>query len=183
MRSLMTTAIAVALAASACSSRKVNFDYAHDANFSRYQTYAWHTDDTSLEQENMLAHQRIVAAVDRQLASKGLRKVDSDPDVYVTYHGEDKENMTLSTTSMGYGYGPGWGWGGFYGGGMGSTTTQVRTYTVGTLVVDIWDANAKALVWRGIASDTISDSPQSNAKKIDDAVMDMFKRYPPSAGS
>ena len=183
MRQVATFAVALLLAMSACSSRQVNFDYAHEADFSSYHTFAWHLEDTSLEEENMLAHQRIVAAVEQQLTAKGLRKVDSKPDVYVTYHGEDKENMTLSTTSMGYGYGPGWGWGGFYGAGMGSTTTQVRTYTVGTLVVDIWDAAAKALVWRGIASDTISNSPQRNAQKIDDAVTDMFRRYPPPAGS
>ncbi len=63
---------------------------------------------------------------------------------------------------------------------MGSSTTQVRTYQMGTLVVDLWDAQAKQLVWRGVASDTISDNPQQNEKKIDKAAEEMFKRYPPS---
>ena len=166
-----------------CSSQKIDYDYAHEADFSKYKTYAWHEDDKdSLKAQNPLANERVMSAVDQQLSAKGLRKVGSDPDVYVTYHAQSKENMSLDTTTMGYGYGPGWGWGGFYGGGMmgmGSTTTQVRTYQTGTLVVDIWDAKAKELVWRGIGSDTISDSPQKNAKKIDSAMQQMFRHYPP----
>ena len=181
MKTLWTVMIFGVLVTGACSSQKVDFDYARDADFSSFQTYGWHEDDTSLREENMLAHERVIAAVDGQMSAKGFRKADSNPDVYVTYRSEDEENMRLDTTDMGYGYGPGWGWGDYYDGGMGmgSSTTQVRTYTVGTLVVDIWDAERKALVWRGIASDTVSDNPQSNAKKIDSAVAKMFEQYPP----
>ena len=64
---------------------------------------------------------------------------------------------------------------------MGRTsTTQVRTYQVSTLVVDLWDAQAKQLVWREVASDTVSNNLQQNEKKIDEAAEEMFKRYPPS---
>ena len=74
----------------------------------------------------------------------------------------------------GFGSGMMGGGGGMQGGafgrgggmGMGTSTTQVRTYAQGTLVVDIWDVNKKELVWRGVGSDTVSDSPESNAKKI-----------------
>ena len=83
----------------------------------------------------------------------------------------------MDTTNMGYGYGGDWYWGG--GMGMGSSTTNVRTYTRGALIVDIWDAKKKQLVWRGTGSEIVSDKPESNAKKIDGAVADMFKRYPP----
>ena len=64
--------------------------------------------------------------------------------------------------------------------GMGSSTSTVRTYTTGTLVLDMWDASAKKLVWRGVASDTVSDDPAKNAKKIDQVARKMFERYPPS---
>ena len=87
--------------------------------------------------------------------------------------------MSLDTTNFGYGYGPGWYWGG----GMGTTTTQVRTYTVGTLIVDIWDAKAKQLVWRGIASDTLSENPQKNQQIAAKALAMMFEKYPPPAGN
>ena len=81
----------------------------------------------------------------------------------------------MDTTHMDYGFGDDWYWGG----GMGSSTTQVRTYTQGSLIVDIWDAEKKQLVWRGIGSDTVSSNPESNAKKIDKVVADLFKKYPP----
>jgi hypothetical protein len=181
-RTTLLIVAVLALTTAACSSMKVNNDFAAEADFSSYKTYAWHDDDTSLQEENMLAHERVVQAVDGQLAAKGFSKASSNPDVYVTYHSDDQENTTLDTTSMGYGYGPGWGWGGHYGGGMGgmgSTTTQVRTYTTGTVVVDIWDASEKALVWRGIASDTVSDNPQKNSQKIQKAAEKMFENYPP----
>ena len=89
--------------------------------------------------------------------------------------------MALDTTSFGYGYGPGWYWGGM--GGMGTSTTQVRTYTVGTLIVDIWDIKAKQLIWRGIASDSLSDNPQKNQEKAAKALAKIFEKYPPPTGS
>ena len=51
------------------------------------------------------------------------------------------------------------------------------------IVVDMWDAEAKELVWRGVASDTISDNPQKNIQKINKAMAKMFERYPPAASS
>ena len=78
----------------------------------------------------------------------------------------------------GWGMGPGWGWGG--GMGMGSSTTQVRNYTVGTLVLDMWEVERKQLVWRTTASDTLSDNPQKNSEKIQEAARKMFEEYPPT---
>ena len=79
-------------------------------------------------------------------------------------------------------YGGGWGYGGWgYGGaGMGSSTTMVSTFVEGTLIVDLFDAGTKKLVWRGIATDTISDNPAKNAEKIQNAAKKMFeKKFPP----
>jgi Domain of unknown function (DUF4136) len=50
---------------------------------------------------------------------------------------------------------------------------------VGTMVIDVFDAKSKKLVFRGKASDDISDKPEKNAKKIDKAVQKMFKNFPP----
>ena len=49
----------------------------------------------------------------------------------------------------------------------------------GTLVVDL--SNNKQLIWRGVASDTLSDKPDKNAHKIEKAVEKLFKSYPPKA--
>ncbi len=162
-----------------CSSRTVNFDYDQEADFTAFTTYDWYESDQMVADEAPLAHQRVIAAIDRQMAAKGFQEASSDPDVYVTYYASDRENTVIDTTHYGYGYGSGWRWGGMGGMGMSTSTSTVRNYTTGTLVVDLWDANAKRLVWRGTASDTVSDVPSKNAKTIDGVVVDMFKRYPP----
>jgi hypothetical protein len=56
----------------------------------------------------------------------------------------------------------------------------VNTYTQGTLVIDLFEKNSKKLMWRGTATDTISDDPKKNAEKIQKATEKMFKKnFPP----
>jgi hypothetical protein len=62
-----------------------------------------------------------------------------------------------------------------------SAITTVNTFLEGTMVVDVFDARTERLIWRGIASETVSDDPQKNAKKIGNAVEKMFKRHFPPA--
>jgi hypothetical protein len=52
---------------------------------------------------------------------------------------------------------------------MGTASTTVTEYTVGTLVVDMFDAKTKNLVFRGIAGDELSDKPEKNAKMLEKA--------------
>ena len=89
-----------------------------------------------------------------------------------------KNQQTLNTFYDGFG--GGWGWrrgGGF--GGFGDATTTTDTYKVGTLVVDMFDAHTKKLVWRGSASDTLSDKSDKNIKNLDKGVQKMFDHFPP----
>jgi len=71
--------------------------------------------------------------------------------------------------------GGGWRWGG----GFGEATTNVDHYRVGTLVVDLFDARTKKLVWRGSASDTLSNKSDKNIKDLDKGVQKMFDHFPP----
>ena len=182
MKARLTVAVATMSIAIGCSSMTVNHDWDRQADFSTYKTYAWHDSDTNVKDSDPLGHDRFIRAIDAQLVAQGLQKVSSNPDVYVTYHSEENEQMSLDTTYMGggWGYGPGWGWGGMGMGGMGTSTTTVRTYSVATVVLDMSDAKQKRLVWRGTVSDTMSDNPQKNAKKIATAAEKLFKDYPPA---
>ena len=58
-------------------------------------------------------------------------------------------------------------------------TTHVNTYTVGTLVVDLFDTATKQVIWRGWATDTLPDSPQKETKKLDKDIEKLFKGFPP----
>jgi hypothetical protein len=53
------------------------------------------------------------------------------------------------------------------------------TYEVGTLVLDMYDAQTKRLVWRGVATKTVSKKPEKNEKALEKAVEKMFKNFPP----
>ena len=49
----------------------------------------------------------------------------------------------------------------------------------GSLVVDLVDASSKDMVWRGVATDTLSDKTKKNGHKLNKAIRRMFKKYPP----
>ena len=156
---------------------KTSVAYDREADFSQVSTFAW-TGEQNPE-VNDLVHNRIVNALRSNLEAKGLREVDSNPDVLVTYYGDTDERTVIDTNHAGYGYGPGWGWGGG-GMGMGSSTTTVRTYEEGTIIVDIYGVGDKQLVWRGTVTGTISDDPKKNEKNIVKGLAKLFEKYPPS---
>ena len=54
---------------------------------------------------------------------------------------------------------------------------------VGELVVDMADVKSKAFIWRGTASDALSDQPEKNQKKLAKALAKMFKTFPPAPGT
>lgn len=61
------------------------------------------------------------------------------------------------------------------------STTTAQNIPVGTLAIDMLDPANKQLVFRGTASDTLSDKPEKNADKIQKAVKKIFDKYPPKA--
>src|ERR1700738_2645093 len=73
----------------------------------------------------------------------------------------------------------GWAQGG--GGGVGDPTTTEQDYKVGALVIDLYDAKTKQLIWRGSAQDTLSDKATQNEKNLAKAVAKMFKAFPPES--
>jgi hypothetical protein len=45
-------------------------------------------------------------------------------------------------------------------------------------VVDIYDANGKQMIWRGISKDTLSNKGEKNEKEMNKDIAKMFKQYP-----
>ena len=175
---LLTAACALLMLPSIAAAQKTSYDYNKSADFSAFKTYAL-KDGTKVGQP--LIDDRIVAAIDAELAAKGFTK-SATPDVFVVYHLAFDKEKDISTYSSGYGggYGPyGWGWGGGWAGG--TTTTQVRDILVGTMIIDIADAKKSELAWRGIGVKEVKTqtSPDKRDKSINDAVKKIFKNYPP----
>jgi hypothetical protein len=54
-------------------------------------------------------------------------------------------------------------------------------YTEGTLVVDIYEAKTKQLMWRGVAQGELKDSPEKREKQLQKASDKLFKDFPPGS--
>jgi hypothetical protein len=148
-------------------SQSVNADWDHSVHdFSSFKTYQWVKAVRTTG--NPLMDQRIVTAIDAQMAEKGFQHVENTPDVLVTYGTGLERQKSATATGMGRPR---------MGGGMGTIKQNISN--AGTLIVDISNAQTKQLLWRGTATDTLSDKPDKNSQKIEKAVTKMFKKYPP----
>ena len=158
--------------------QKVRYNSDQDAPFSEYKTYRW-VDIDEGEQIDELTDRQIRAALDAELATKGLTRTEADSsDLCIGYQVAIKNERSFTSYNSGWGYGPGWRagrWGG------GTTTGQTSTISIGTLVLDIYDAKAERLGWRGEATKTLN--PASNTKKreknLATGVQKLLKNYPP----
>ncbi len=155
---------------------KVTTDYDHETDFSRYHTFQWIREPQT---KNPLMRDRVRDAINSELIRKNFSMVASGGDLGVAANGATQEKHTLQTFYDGWD--GGWLWNRRFGGPIGPAiaTTTIDTYEVGTLVVDLFDSKTRQLVWRATATGTIHDDPEKNIKKLNDAVEDMFKKFPP----
>jgi hypothetical protein len=142
-------------------------DYDHNTNFGQYKTYTW----AKVQTNNSLWDARVKEAVDNELAAKGWTQVPSGGEVLLTARRATHDRHDLETFYDGFG---GRRWGGF-----GSAITTEDNYKVGTLMIDMFDANTKNMIWRGGSSGTLSGNPAKNTKELDKDVHKMFEHFPP----
>jgi hypothetical protein len=174
LRQTFLSSLGVALIfAAGASAGEVKTDYDRNFDFHQLHTYSWETVHTA----DQLWVDRIKSAVDSALAAKGWTRVDSGGDVSVVAIEMTRDQQQLNTFYDNFG--GGWRWGRGFGGGFGTSTTDVDTYKVGTLVVDLFNTKDKSLLWRGSASDTLSSKSASNIKNLDNGVRKMFEHFPP----
>jgi hypothetical protein len=153
---------------------KIDYDKAFD--FAPVKTYAIKIGTTW---GNDLSQRRVLEEIDQAIAAKGWTKTnEGQADIHVVLHGATSTKRNVNTFYSGMG-GYGYRYGGM--GGMATASTTVSEYTVGTLVVDMFDAKTKNLVFRGIAEDELSDNPEKNAKRLEKASDKLFKNFPPTA--
>ncbi len=171
LRSL-ATALVLVLTGVAAFAQDITYDFDRTADFSRYRTYAWVRGTEVPDQFN---HVRIVQALDAQLASHRMVRVDAAarPDVFVAYHAVLGTEVEVSGFSN--------GWGGYRFGPGVSRNVRAQEILVGTLVVDIVDARTRTIVWRGVAEKDIdvNAKPEKRDRNIRRAATRLFAHYPP----
>jgi hypothetical protein len=168
---------------------KVSVDWDRQANFQQYKTYSWI--DSKNPAEDQLMEKRIKQAVDGQLSARGLRKVDpgQDADLSVTYDSGVSQKVSwvpdpFVAPAWGWYGGPGPGWGPYWAAPGWGWDAPYGVYPlvqdVGTVAVNLVDEHQQQLVWRGVASDTLKENPEKNARKVCELIAKMFRKYPPS---
>jgi len=161
----------------------VRYDFDKNQDFSKYKTYKW-VPIKGADQPDELTSKKVTAAIDAELAKKGLTKTDADTaDLYIGFQTAIGSEKQFTSYNTGWGYGGGWG-GGWYGyGGMATSTTYSSSSTVyiGQLDVSIYDPAQKQMVWRGNASKTLDPKakPEKKEKNIAKAVEKLLKNFPP----
>jgi len=149
--------------------QKVTVEFDQGADFSRYKTFSirdGQLNSSNPALNNDLVKKRIESDLEKNLAARGLTRVDDHADLNVRYHFGSARKTELET------YPAGWrGWG----------TRVVRVpYNEGTLVIDLRDTQSRSLVWRGIASEEERDANKMEGK-LEKMVEKAVKKYPPKA--
>lgn len=173
-RSIIASVLAL-LGAVTVSAQKVSVGADPGVDLAKYKTYGWSSNSAS---PNAVISQMIISSVDAQLAAKGLKKVETNPELTVVVFGSTESDMQVSNPS----WAP----------SLNSIATgvvvgpQSFVVTKGTLVIDLEDAKTKTSVWRGQATETLDHGPTGDRardakmveKPIRNAVTKMFKQFP-----
>ncbi len=184
--------ILAVLTMSACATTLTStVDTADHANLNGFKTYAW-IDDGLLfnsstqapEVVNPLNEQRTRTAIEEELERKGYQQASlaqADFVVAFTLGARDRVRVqNYHNDFFGYGYYdyyPGFYRFGRGHGGLGRSSASVRTFTEGTLVVDIF--SDKEAIWHGSATKRLSRE-DSTRQLIDEAVAALFAQFPDS---
>jgi hypothetical protein len=144
----------------------VSVNYNHEQSFAPYHTYAWGSNNANEIKDSILA-QVAKQDIDSAMQAKGLQLVQEsqNPDLLLTANGGMKQETSYSA----------WGMRGI-GGGMGGITPEQNV--IGTMIIDLYDAKTKSLVWRGIGQDTLGNNGNKNQQLVEKAVQKMFKQWP-----
>jgi hypothetical protein len=170
MRETVLACLVLAVAGGAWA-QDVKVDYDKAANFGAIKTFSL---KLGTSWGNPIGEKRVTDEVTGALVAKGWTLAPEDKaDAQVVLHGASQTKHSLNTYYSGVG---GYRWG-----GMGTATTTDTQYTVGTLLVDIFDAQGKNLIWRGIAQDEASNNTEKNIKKVTKATEKLFKDFPPGS--
>ncbi len=168
------------LFAVAAMAQNVEYSFDQNIDFTQYRTYRWEAHPGTKELDE-LTKTRLSAALNTELAKKGLTQAGTgDADLVLVYQIAIRTEKEITFFDTGWGYGPGWrrGW---YGARSGSTVSTTNTIQVGSLVLDMFDAKKKQLVWRAVASKAIDEGvkPEQREKNAAKAAQKLLKNFPP----
>jgi Domain of unknown function (DUF4136) len=154
---------------------RVFSDYDKDVNITAFKTYAW-LDAKAIEGKginpiyyNELNDKRIKTAINTEMTARGYRLLDNNAELELHYHIVVEDKTTVTNEPWSYNFSPYWI----------NRRVNVYQYREGTLIVDMMDKKTNMLVWRGWATDVITQSAAKDPQTaITKAVQAIYKKYP-----
>ncbi|MEO6080194.1 MAG: DUF4136 domain-containing protein [Steroidobacteraceae bacterium] len=177
--------LALALFAACATGPRVRVDRDPSANFAAYRTYNFAPElGTDRAGYSTIITGHFKRAVSREMEARGYTLSES-PNLLVNFFTSVRDRTSVQNTPVivgvdYYRYRNGLyvAWPLYH---DDVTTTQ---YQVGTASVDVVEAARKQLVWEGMAEGRLSRRAQKDpGLAIDNAVKEIFERYPARAGS
>jgi uncharacterized protein DUF4136 len=186
MPRLLVPLLVMALAAGCTTGPRVHVTQHPDADFSGYQTFNFHP-EAGVDED---AYETAVAAfikrtVTAQMNARGYR-LSADPDLLVNFRLGDRERIeTRGGPAIGLGLGVGGGhnyghsnWALGY-----ATQGDVRSYTEGSLIIDLVDPDRNEQIWTATAIERVSNADLDHAgEAAQQAVLEIFERFPYAVG-
>lgn len=170
-KTILLAALALLTVPVSTVAQKVKVHYDRSINFAAFKTYSWIEGRPA---NNPASHLAIVQAIDKQLQSKGIQRVDGKADLNIAYY--VSLDAKTDTSTVPYLQGLDWSrWG-----GEGVTyQTEVLAMPISSLLVDLVDASATKLIWRGSAKEAFTPNQATRKKLINSAAQKLFKNFPP----
>ena len=168
--------VAIFILCSVVQAQKTSAAFDEKVDFSNFKTFAFDKEGARNPYVNAL----IVEAIERELTSRGLTKVNTDPDMKVAYLAATVPNLQVQNVPFYHVVNPA------YSGMVGSSTMNMWDVTTGTLVIDLWDRKSDRVVFRGTITDVLQRAPSADlqadakivSKPINKGVAKIFKKYP-----
>ncbi len=167
-----------------CAGTKAYSDFDPNGRFDTYRTFGWQssepqasaaTAESSVQNLDPLLARRIRDTIDARLEMKGYKRLSDwkGADFAVAFSVGSREKIQVQSSPT-----MGGGWYGARGGWYAGSTVSARSYTEGTLAIDIFDVQSHQAVWHGWASKRVTAS-MDRAKLVDEVVSAILAKFPP----
>ncbi|MGB3589215.1 MAG: DUF4136 domain-containing protein [Tunicatimonas sp.] len=172
----------------ACSPIKTFTEAPADQQVNHYRTFAFLLpDEAEMDQASLILYDEIRKSIVAQLREKNYQPDAENPELIIAFNimtDEERKEVTRSADPYGaYGRRM-WGYNPYaLGGWMPSQRfKEIKIEKTGTMVVDLFDKQAKELVWRGIGIGPVNN-PEERFETAYKMVDKIFKEFPASMAS
>ena len=180
--SYVASALCAALLVGGCASTptsKNRIDYDKKADFSVYRTFGFPKETgTDRGGYSTLVTSYFKGSVTTAMEARGYKYTEDHPDLLVNFFMNTRERTETRPGPDPYGYYS-------YRSGLYSAwpmyhdQNRTITYKVGTINLDIVDAEKKQLIWEGVSEGRVSDEAAANPKvTVNGVVTELMRQYP-----